>query len=243
MPKWVRSDFDCIEPMVNLLDRPRKRLSQLLLETAKNAPVKGPEDSAKTWTLRFKRSPKNVRFDSEHRVCGIELSLNELENVLDVKKLEIVRAVETAEREILNCGILISSIGYRSIRIDPILPFDQTRNLVPVDGQNRVVGLTNAYATGWCSRGPVGVLTATQIDGVNTARQIISDVNSGRVKISAKKFGSDAIFSFFNKRNVDFVTWPEWRKIDLLEQKRGAASGRPRQKIVNVDELLRVAHS
>lgn len=243
VPKWLRSDFDCIEPVLNGLERPRKRLSQLMLETAKKPPNKIPVDSNKTWTLRFKLTPKNIRSNADNRVCGIELAVNKLEEVSDVSKLDLTRAIETEERETLDCGILFSSIGYRSVRIDPALPFDEARHVVPVDSNNRIVGLRNAYGLGWCSRGPVGVLTTTQIDGVNTARQIMADVNSGQVNISGKKSGSDAIISLLKQRNVAHVTWAQWHKIDSLEQQRGAASGRPKRKIVNLEELLRVAHS
>ena len=38
------------------------------------------------------------------------------------------------------------------------------------------------------------------------------------------------------------VTFGEWRKIDSEERSRGEARGKPREKIVDVDEMLSVAH-
>ena len=42
---------------------------------------------------------------------------------------------------------------------------------------------------------------------------------------------------------VDVVTFSEWEKIDSLERSRGAERGKPREKIVDVQEMLTVAHS
>jgi len=39
------------------------------------------------------------------------------------------------------------------------------------------------------------------------------------------------------------VTFADWQKIDSVERSRGESHGKPRQKIVDVDEMLNVAHS
>jgi len=39
------------------------------------------------------------------------------------------------------------------------------------------------------------------------------------------------------------VTFSDWQKIDAVEKSRGESCGKPREKIVDVDEMLNVAHS
>ena len=39
------------------------------------------------------------------------------------------------------------------------------------------------------------------------------------------------------------VTFSDWRKIDLEEQRRGELRGKPREKIVDIEEMLRIANS
>ena len=39
------------------------------------------------------------------------------------------------------------------------------------------------------------------------------------------------------------VTFSDWEKIDAVEKSRGESCGKPREKIVDVDEMLNVAHS
>lgn len=44
---------------------------------------------------------------------------------------EGARAVLTSEVEDVACGLIISSIGYKSISIDPSVPFDNRKAVVP----------------------------------------------------------------------------------------------------------------
>lgn len=44
---------------------------------------------------------------------------------------ESARAEVTGQLEDVDCGLIISSIGYKSIPIDPAVPFDPRRAIVP----------------------------------------------------------------------------------------------------------------
>jgi len=39
------------------------------------------------------------------------------------------------------------------------------------------------------------------------------------------------------------VTFSDWQKIDAVEKSRGESRGKPREKIVDVDVMLSIAHS
>jgi adrenodoxin-NADP+ reductase len=38
------------------------------------------------------------------------------------------------------------------------------------------------------------------------------------------------------------VTFADWLKIDAYEKSRGSALGKPREKVVDIEEMLRIAH-
>lgn len=38
------------------------------------------------------------------------------------------------------------------------------------------------------------------------------------------------------------VTFADWEKIDAYEKSRGSSLGKPREKVVDIKEMLRVAH-
>ncbi|MEQ2189079.1 hypothetical protein GOODEAATRI_021550, partial [Goodea atripinnis] len=106
------------------LPRPRKRLTELLMKTAVEVPgdkeLERRKNATKIWGFRFYRSPTEIFADPSHsRTAGIRLAVNRLEAVL------------TGEVEDVSCGLVISSIGYKSLPIDPSVPFDSRRAIVP----------------------------------------------------------------------------------------------------------------
>lgn len=95
--------------------RPRKRLTELLVKAALET---NPVMKSRTFHPRFLRSPLSFLGDS--RVTGVELGINSLEG----NDLENQQAVPTGAKEILNGGLVLRSIGYRSVCADGSIPFD-----------------------------------------------------------------------------------------------------------------------
>ena len=53
---------------------------------------------------------------------------------------------------------------------------------------------------------------------------------------------TDLSVSFFLFEGVKPVFFDQWRKIDQVEQERGSKLGKPREKIINVQEMLDIAY-
>ena len=87
----------------------------------------------------------------------------------------------TGERETLECGLVLRSIGYKGIAI-PEVPFDERRGTIPnvagrvVDGEHHVTG---EYVTGWIRRGPSGVIGTNKKDGQEAASSLLEDAEAG----------------------------------------------------------------
>lgn len=105
------------------LVRPRKRLTELL---AKAALEGTPTEDALTRSFRpmFLRSP--LSFVGDSNVTGVEFGLNSLEG----SDLESQKAVLTDKKEIINCGMVLRSIGYRSVCADQSIPFDDKKGKI-----------------------------------------------------------------------------------------------------------------
>lgn len=59
---------------------------------------------------------------------------------------ERAQAVLTGELEDVPCGLIISSIGYKSTLIDPSVPFDSHKAIVPnINGRVPVAGIQKIY--------------------------------------------------------------------------------------------------
>ena len=189
--------------------------------------------------LRFCRSPVEVLGDRDGPVTGLRMVRNRLEP----DPRGGVRAVATGEQEVIPCGLVIRSIGYRG-RPLPGVPFDERRGLIrneggrvcEEDGTPRV----GEYAVGWIKRGPSGVIGTNKKCAADTVAGLVEDVQRGRLITPAAPSG-DAIEAWLRTRVPGLVTWRGWEAIDEHERGLGAPAGRPRVKLVRVPDMLAVA--
>lgn len=66
----------------------------------------------------------------------------------------------TGEFETLSADLMFRSIGYKCVKIDSELPFNESRGIVQ-NIAGRVAGSTPVYVTGWAKTGPFGVIDTT----------------------------------------------------------------------------------
>ncbi|KAG0051309.1 hypothetical protein BGZ83_003869 [Gryganskiella cystojenkinii] len=221
------------------LDRPRKRLMGLLEKGIRES----KPDQPKSCTLLFLRSPLGFKGNDQQELTSIQLGINRLEG--DDKNR---KAVLTEQQESLDCGLAFRSIGYKSVGIVGV-PFDERKGIVPnMDGkvmdkeQKIVPGL---YASGWLKRGPIGVIATTMADAYQTADTIIADWNRGEPMLSnsndsTPKAGGKAILEKLAAQGHKAVSYQDWKRIEQKEFERGAKVGKPREKFLTVEEMLKV---
>ncbi|KAM9837265.1 NADPH:adrenodoxin oxidoreductase, mitochondrial [Aulostomus maculatus] len=236
-PEMLAADFEGVAEALGDLPRPRKRLTELMLKTALELPGEKEQErrkkASRVWGFRFFRSPAEVLSDPNHsRATGIRLAVNKLEG-----SGEAARAALTGEVEDVTCGLVISSIGYKSLPIDPSVPFDSSKAIVP-NNMGRVLHAAGLYCSGWLKTGPTGVIATTMNNSFDTARSIMEDMESGALDVSAAKPGAQSISTLLESRGVKPVTFCDWEKIDGVETRRGEVSGKPREKLLTVEEML-----
>jgi ferredoxin--NADP+ reductase len=185
--------------------------------------------------LRFRVSP--VAILGEDRVEGVEIVRNELE----VDSGGQLRAVPTDEREVIPCGIVFRSVGYRGVSL-PGVPFDERSGAIP-NAAGRVLDeggepIPGLYVAGWIKRGPTGVIGTNKKDAVETVDLLLEDARTGLFSPLAGDMTLDELLA---ERGVEVVTYGGWEAIDAVERARGEEQGRPRVKLCTRDELLAVA--
>jgi ferredoxin--NADP+ reductase len=197
-----------------------------------------PEGKRRRIVLRFLRSP--VEIQGEGRVERIVLARNELHRDESGR----IRARDTGERETLECGLVLRSIGYRGIGLDG-LPFDErggtianeAGRVVDPDGGGQRLG---HYAVGWIKRGPTGVIGTNKKDAQETIDNLFADLEAGRLG-SPADLDPGAIVELIGERCPECVTFSGWQAIDEAEQEAGRPQGRPRVKFCRVSEMVEVA--
>jgi ferredoxin--NADP+ reductase len=184
-----------------------------------------PEGKPKRLALRFCVSP--VQLLGEGRVEAIEIVRNELVLGEDGQ----IRAVPTDDLEVLPCGLVLRSVGYRGVAL-PGVPFDERRGVIPNE-EGRVTGEQRVYAAGWIKRGPSGVIGTNKKDAAETCERLLEDAAAGLLEADGGE-----LEELLRGRGVDFVEYAGWQAIDEHEHSLGAPLGRPRVKLTSWDELL-----
>jgi ferredoxin--NADP+ reductase len=186
--------------------------------------------------LRFLVSPVAILGDG--RVEAVEIVRNEL--VADERG---IRAVATDEREIVPCGIVFRSVGYRGVPL-PGIPFDESRGTIPNRG-GRVLDAAGSpvpglYCAGWIKRGPSGVIGTNKKDATETVDLLLEDAAAGALPQVADP-GPEALQRLLLDRGVAFIEYAGWEAIDVSERSAGEPHGRPRIKLATWDGLLSAA--
>jgi ferredoxin--NADP+ reductase len=195
-----------------------------------------PEGKNKRIVLRFLSSPVEIQGDG--KVERVVVAKNELHR----DDSGAIRPRDTGERETVECGLVLRSIGYKGVPVDGA-PFDERKGLIPNDGGRvhepesgeQVPGL---YATGWIKRGPSGVIGTNKKDGQETVDNVFADLEAGKIPDAPLAADREATEVLLTERKPDHVTFEGWEAIDAAEVERGKPYGRPRVKFCRVEEMV-----
>ncbi len=226
--------------------RAKKRMDALLTEQAAAA---APAARSKQLFLRFLLQPKAcVAAAGDPKAVGaFEFDVTALEGAADAQS-----ARPTGERETIKAGLVLKSIGYKSLPL-PGVPFDEKRAVVrnvkgrvvrDAAGAEPELGL---YCAGWLKRGPTGIVGTNITDARETVACLLEDKAAGRLprpstSRSALAVLRDSLVAKGKKRE-HLVPWAGWQRLDELELAAGKAKGKSREKFVDVPEMLKVVET
>ena len=153
-----------------------------------------------------------------------------------------LKAQPTGERERVETGIVLRSIGYVGTPL-PGVPFDDRRMTV-LNQDGRVLDsethepLPGVYAAGWIKRGPSGVIGTNKKCAQETTALLLEDFAAGR--LPEPSVSTDELLAELRAK-VDVVDYSGWEAIDAHERALGEPTGRPRVKLVRREEQLQRA--
>jgi ferredoxin--NADP+ reductase len=214
-------------------DRGTLKKVEILREYARRAPLGKP----RTLIVRFLVSPVALHGGETGEVVGLRVVRNELH----ATAAGTLQARPTDRFEELPAGLVFRSVGYRGVPI-PGVPFhdawgvilnDKGRVLEPDSREPR----PGEYVAGWIKRGPTGVIGTNKPDAAETVACMLEDLGRDRV-LAPSEPDSGAALALVRQRQPQYVSWPDWQRLDALEVARGRASGRPRVKFTRVEEML-----
>ena len=179
------------------------------------------EAAGKRKTIRFDFFAKPLRIEGDGKVERIVVEKTRLD--------ERQAAVGTGETYAIECGMVVSCIGYKTPPIEGV-PYEADRGRFA--NSEGVIG-DGLYCVGWARRGPTGTIGTNRPDGYEVAEKIAADFSGG----GSRKQGSDGLDTLLGERSVDVVTFQDWQRIEAAEAAR-ARDGSPREKFVAIAEML-----
>ncbi|MFI7194011.1 FAD-dependent oxidoreductase [Nocardia nova] len=191
----------------------------------------------RTIRLRFFRTPVEILGTSS--VEGIRMARTQLLSGSDSRTEVFPDSVEDWE-----CGLALRSIGYRA-RALAGLPFDGDRGVVPNDG-GRVIDagtgspIPGVYVAGWVKRGPSGLIGTNRLCARETVRHLLEDLEAGRLVKPTRDTAE--LEALIEQRQPDRIDIGGWRSIKAHEVEAGRKAGRPRVKLVRVEDMVGIAN-
>ena len=232
-PRDLELDPASAEQLAKSEDRTPAKNLEVLRSWAERLPSGAPRKIV----VHFNVSP--VELAGAHRVEAVELVRNRLE----ADPRGGVRAVATGEKHQIPVGLVFRSVGYRGMPLNG-LPFDDRRGVIPnvagrvVEGPGSATAIPGVYVCGWIKRGPQGVIGTNKSCAAATVEQLLADVKAG--VIHPAMGAQESIDDLLRGRGIVVTSWEDWLLLDQAEQERGAAAGRPREKVTSVVDMLEI---
>jgi len=129
-----------------------------------------------------------------------------------------------AGQKVIKCGLVISAIGYEA---QPLSGISYEKGKV-LNSDGRVKD--NLYVVGWAKRGPSGVIGTNKSDAAGVIELLISTLTTPK--------NSGDINDLIGAHKV--ITQTHWEVINAAEVASGEPLGKPRVKVADKEELLRL---
>ncbi|UCF19676.1 MAG: FAD-dependent oxidoreductase [Gemmatimonadota bacterium] len=207
------------------------------IEILQSLAGRGAGGKPKRLTLRFLVSPVELFGNEKGEVAGMRVVRNEL-YVSDDGSL---RPRPTEIYEDLAVDMVFRSVGYRGVPLAG-LPFHDRWGIIPNESgrvTNPEAGkpLPGIYVAGWIKRGPSGVIGTNKPDAGETVECMLRDLAEG-IHLEPADPSPAAAEALVARAQPAFLSWDDWRRLQDLEESRGARLGRPRLKMTSVEEML-----
>ena len=138
----------------------------------------------------------------------------------------------TGETYEVPASLVVSCIGYSTPPIAGV-PYDERGGKFLNEG-GRISD--RLYAVGWARRGPTGTIGTNRPDGYEVAAAIAAQMPPGN---ASDRTGGEGLKHLLGERGVKPTDFADWRRIEQAEE-AAARAGSPREKMVRVEEWLRM---
>ena len=224
----------------SLVEIESDRTAKANLECLHEYALRSEHTTPRRIIMRFLASPVEI-VGVNGRMTGVKIEHNEL--VVDANGG--LRSKGTGTFELIEAGLVLRSIGYRTVPIEGV-PFDYaTSTINNIAGQvvhpNTGEVMPGEYVVGWAKRGPTGLIGNNKPDSAATVEAMLADVPTLQgIRDDLRDLSQ--VVALLRERGIDYVTYQGWKILDQYEVASGSRQGRPRVKVTTVPAMMAVIH-
>jgi adrenodoxin-NADP+ reductase len=239
-------------PEAKTLPRIQQRIVQLLRKAPFNP------DAEKLCKVEFLLSPRRFVGNDSGDVTVVEFEKQRLLDPLSPSsKIE-----STGDIVEIKANIVFTSIGYTSVVLKGMNNLgpgvDVIRGVIPNDSGGVIAVSTKdfgyvdkeaamtervpgVYVSGWLKTGPTGVIATTMYSAFETGDSLVQDWIEGRefLEPDSGVKGWEGFKLEIERVGGKPVEWEGWKRIEAEEIRRGRLTGKEREKIVDIQEMVR----
>ncbi|RFS26126.1 molybdopterin dinucleotide-binding protein [Acinetobacter sp. SWAC5] len=248
-PKELRQliNHSGIDLKVNPLDLALDQATEAFLDLPENSEAKENVALLRSILKREVKAEKTIQFifnanpeeviHTDQGIQGLKVGINKV--TLDSEQNIAVEA--TGESKTLETGVIISATGYQGKSILG-LKFDAMRGTI-VHREGRALLANDSlsekeYVAGWIKRGASGVIGTNKQCAVNTVKTLVADLDEKNT--DSKIDEPISLKKYLSQKGVHFFTFSDWIALDIHEMKLGLSVGRPRRKLIDIEEMMHV---
>lgn len=149
----------------------------------------------------------------------------------------ITFARQSGTVEDIECGLVFRSVGRRTAPLAGV-PYDEHRGVhANIEGRVAIGGsvVERLYVCGWSKRGPSGTIGTNRSCGMATAEAVLADLPA---RGGPRPDAPDTLLAQLRSRVPRILSYGDWAAIDAEEKRRGALLGKPREKLVSIQDML-----
>ncbi len=178
-----------------------------------------PKAAERAIELRFWLAPAEIL--GTRKVEGLRLEKTAL---VDGK------VVGTGEFETLPVGLVIRSVGYRSVPLQGV-PFDDRSSVIRNEKGKVAEG---EYTAGWIKRGPTGVVGTNKSDAAETVQVLLGELGS-------RPRPTGDLEELLQAKGVEIFTYRHWLGLDAAERALAESLSRGESVKLGTWEAMRSA--
>jgi ferredoxin--NADP+ reductase len=207
--------------------------TRVMVKTLEGLREKSSTGASRRLHLHFFSQPVQV-LGEDGKVVGFEIERTELDGKGGV--------TPTGEFRRFDVQAVYRAVGYFGSAL-PEVPFTERLGVIPNDG-GRVLSaegqqIAGVYATGWIKRGPIGLIGHTKSDAIETITNLIADQQTWWTPLNPEE---SSVVDLLDSKQVAYVTWADWLKVDAEEIRLGEAEGRERVKLFDRADYERIVN-